>query len=267
MKRYLVMPLLCVLVLLVCACAAKPEPQESSSAPEPSTAAPSSAAPESSQTEPPPSTEESVPPASETPEIAYETVDQRLNPYRNMVGEAWAQVISAVRNTGETPLLLESSPFQVRSKDGTAVASDSRVSAYPQVIAPGETGYYYVETYLETEDLDGLTLEFTPKVSEAAGEQLFFSTTETSLRDSRYGGMELVGMIRNSTQADAKHYCIAVLLFDAEGRLAGQFSDVPSEVLKASATQHFELSSFMLPDTLKAADVAEYSVLAYELAD
>ena len=94
-----------------------------------------------------------------------------------------------------------------------------------------------------------------------------FAAEETTLSDSRYGGLELVGTLRNETEADAVRYCVAALLFDSENELIGLFSDLPEQTIPAGGTQHVELASYMLPDTLKAADVARCEVLAYELLD
>ena len=262
MKRSILILLACLLVLL-CACTAKPvpeptEPQESSSA-----------APSEPSTEPEPSTEESssAPSETEPPTASFEVTDQRLNVYRNRAEEFWGQVIAAVQNTGDAPIYLQDSAFRITDADGKSLASDATASAYPQVVAPGETGYYYTETYLETEAADGLTLEFTPQVSVSAQQKVEYTVENPDLQDSRYGGMELRVTLINSTAQDTRHYCVAVLLFDAQGSLIGQFYDVPSVKIPAGGSAVLELSSYMLPDTVTKAEVADYRILAYESQD
>lgn len=228
------------------------------------TAAPSTqpvSVPESSETTAPSETE-----PEESTEI-FRVAAQRCEPYWNLSGELWAQVIVEVANTGTTPLRLENAPYRISDAEGKIVASDKAISAYPQVIAPGETGYYYVETYLDTLSQEGLTLDFTPAAAPCQTQPARFAAEETTLSDSRYGGLELVGTLRNETEADAVRYCVAALLFDSENELIGLFSDLPEQTIPAGGTQHVELASYMLPDTLKAADVARCEVLAYELLD
>ena len=58
-----------------------------------------------------------------------------------------------------------------------------------------------------------------------------------------------------------------MLLFDAEGKLLGQFYDVPSVKVPAGGSAVLELSSYMLPDTVTKAEIADYRILAYELQD
>ena len=260
MKRSILILLACVLALL-CACAAKPEPTEPQES--------SSAAPSESSTEPAPSTEESGSASSETePATAsFEVTDQRLNVYRNRAEEFWGQVIAAVQNTGDAPIYLQDSTFRITDAEGKSLASDATVSAYPQIVAPGETGYYYAETYLETESAEGLMLEFTPQVSVSAQQAVAYTVENPDLQDSRYGGMELRVTLSNSTAQDTRHYCVAVLLFDAEGSLLGQFYDVPSVKVPAGGSAVLELSSYMLPDTVTKAEIADYRILAYELQD
>ena len=260
MKRSILILLACVLALL-CACAAKPEPTEPQGS--------SSAAPSEPSSEPAPSTEESGSASSETePATAsFEVTDRRLNVYRNRAEEFWGQVITAVQNTGDAPIYLQDSTFHITDAEGKSLASDTTVSAYPQIVAPGETGCYYAETYLETESAEGLTLEFTPQVSVSAQQAVAYTVENPDLQDSRYGGMELRVTLSNSTAQDTRHYCVAVLLFDAEGKLLGQFYDVPSVKVPAGGSAVLELSSYMLPDTVTKAEIADYRILAYELQD
>ena len=260
MKRSILILLACVLALL-CACAAKPEPTEPQES--------SSAAPSEPSSEPVPSTEESssAPSKTEPPTASFKVTDQRLNVYRNRAEEFWGQVIAAVQNTGDAPIYLQDSTFRITDAEGKSLASDATVSAYPQIVAPGETGYYYAETYLETESAEGLMLEFTPQVSVSAQQAVAYTVENPDLQDSRYGGMELRVTLSNSTAQDTRHYCVAVLLFDAEGSLLGQFYDVPSVKVPAGGSAVLELSSYMLPDTVTKAEIADYRILAYELQD
>lgn len=260
MKRSILILLACVLALL-CACAAKPEPTEPQGS--------SSAAPSEPSSEPVPSTEESssAPSKTEPPTASFKVTDQRLNVYRNRAEEFWGQVIAAVQNTGDAPIYLQDSTFHITDAEGKSLASDTTVSAYPQIVAPGETGYYYAETYLETESAEGLTLEFTPQVSVSAQQAVTYTVENPDLQDSRYGGMELRVTLSNSAAQDTRHYCVAVLLFDAEGKLLGQFYDVPSVKVPAGGSAVLELSSYMLPDTVTKAEIADYRTLAYELQD
>lgn len=260
MKRSILILLACVLALL-CACTAKPEPTEPQGS--------SSAAPSEPSSEPVPSTEESssAPSKTEPPTASFKVTDQRLNVYRNRAEEFWGQVITAVQNTGDAPIYLQDSTFHITDAERKSLASDTTVSAYPQIVAPGETGYYYAETYLETESAEGLTLEFTPQVSVSAQQAVTYTVENPDLQDSRYGGMELRVTLSNSTAQDTRHYCVAVLLFDAEGKLLGQFYDVPSVKVPAGGSAVLELSSYMLPDTVTKAEIADYRILAYELQD
>lgn len=260
MKRSILILLACVLALL-CACTAKPEPTEPQGS--------SSAAPSEPSSEPVPSTEESssAPSKTEPPTASFKVTDQRLNVYRNRAEEFWGQVIAAVQNTGDAPIYLQNCTFRITDTEGKPLASDTTVSAYPQIVAPGETGYYYAETYLETESAEGLTLEFTPQVSVSAQQAVAYTVENPDLQDSRYGGMELRVTLSNSTAQDTRHYCVAVLLFDTDGKLLGQFYDVPSVKVPAGGSAVLELSSYMLPDTVTKAEIADYRILAYELQD
>lgn len=261
MKRSVLFLLACTLALL-CACAEEALPTKP-----PETSSAASGTEESASSEPAESSQESHPSESEPSKISFEITDQRLIVYRNRAEELWGQVITAVKNTGDVPVYLQNSSFRITDAAGKSAASDTVLSAYPQIVAPGETGYYYAETYLEAESAEGLTLEFAPQVSADVQKTVSYATSDEALLDSRYGGMELRVTVKNQTAQDSRHYCVAVLLFDAEGKLLGQFYDVPSVKIPAGSSAVLELSSYMLPDTVTKAEIADYRILAYELQD
>ena len=260
MKRFVLSVFAAALVLL-CACVETPEPTQ------PVTEAPSSQPVESEvPTSEPVENSESSAAAAEA-EISFEVVEKRLNVYRNRAEEVWAQVVAEVKNTGSTPIELKDASIRICDAEGNSLAADATAEPFPQIVLPDETGYYYVETYLDTDSIGELTLELEPKVSAAAEEAVRYTVVDSELSDSRYGGLALVTTVQNSAAQDAKHFCIAALLLDADRHLIGMLSDVPFQTLSAGSTGTFELSSYMLPESIKTADVAETRVLAYELTE
>lgn len=85
------------------------------------------------------------------------------------------------------------------------------------------------------------------------------------LRDSLYGGVELIGKITNDTGKDGSLVCIAAVLLDEESRPIGQLYTYLTEPLKAGTTVSFGFESFMLPEDISAEDVAQTLIFAYPL--
>ena len=259
MKRLLC--LFCALCLLfgLCACHSAPTPTESSTA--------SASAPPRE-----PATEASTEPSSEVPDTTAPQSDFELGAcnaeaYRDENGIIWAMGIAEIVNKSDTPLYLDYGTFTFRDGDGTLVMTADAIAAYPQVLLPGERGYYFEVVEPDLPDTEPLQLTIEPDIRKAAVEGVRYTVTDTQLRDSPYGGIELFGKVENTTDADGELVCIAAVLLDAEGAPIGLLTTILTEKLKAGSTAEFTLESFMLPSELKASTAAQTLCFAYPLQE
>lgn len=262
MKRLLC--LLAALALILCACDAAPTPTEASTAPS-STAATSAPTTEPS-TEPTtaPTTE---PPTTAAPQRDYELGACTVRSYRDENGTIRAMGIAEIVNTSDQPLYLDYGSFALHNDADEVILTADTIAAYPQVLLPGEHGYYFEIVEPDLPETEALTLSVTPEIREASVECIRYIVTDTQLRNSPYGGITLTGKVKNETADDGALVCIAALFFDEDGAPLGAQTVILTEALNAGTQTDFTVDSFLLPPELKAEQVKDMQIFAYPLQE
>ena len=263
MKRFFcVLITLCILCAL-CACQTAPAPTESvtpdTSAREPATETPTTETPTTEA----PTTE---PPTTEPPE-PYEIVDTFARVYRDESGTIWAMAVSRVANTGQDTLLLDFGSICLKDPSGKEVATLQSVSAYPQVIGPGETAVYCDVIALDIAEIQDLHAELTAQILPTKQSVERCSFPQVSLTDSLFGGMVLQGVLTNDLSRTESLFCVVALLYDAEGVFVGFINGYVNHSLDPGQSVEFSFESFMLPTELKTQAVASYEIYGYSLYD
>ncbi len=267
MKRLLCLISALCLLLSLCACDSAPTPSESSA--EPSTAATSEAttAPSTEPT-PQPTTEATTEaPTEPAPQSVYELGACSVRTYRDDNGTIWAMGIAEIVNTSDRPLYLDYGVFELRNSEDEVVMTADAIAAYPQILLPGESGYYFEVVEPDLPDTEALTLYVIPDVCEAAVECVRYAVTDTRLKNSPYGGLELWGKVENTTASDGALVCIAAVLLDAESKPLGLLTTILPEQLNAGTASEFSVDSFMLPTELKTSEVAQTLIFSYPLQE
>lgn len=266
---------LAVLTLLLSLCACTSESNPTGEAPTTGT----TEAPESSEGLPSePKTEPTTEPSETTEATTEPPVDEdyqlgavAARTYRDNNGTIWAMSFAEIINTGDSPIYLGEGVFTLKDAQGSSVKTLESVSAYPQIVLPECSGYYYEVTELDLPDTQELSLSAQVSVSRTDIAPDSYNIAEYRLTDSRYGGLELRGTVQNTSGADGELVCIAALLLDPDGQLLGILSTVLPDALRAGEEIDFSTDSnmggFVLPDALKAADVASTLIYAYPLLD
>lgn len=261
MKKLICFAAALVLLLALSACARnEPLPTE---APDPT----ATAAPTEPETEQPtePATTTPTEPTTEQPETVVCAVsDKRGTLFKNSSGETWLSVCVTVRNDGTGPVSLPLMELTA-SRDGAALKTFSGLTAYPNVIAAGESACYYDEARVDTDATGAAELAFTLAPETAEEDKLVrYTVSETQLRDSVYGGLTLTGKVKNETDEDSKGMvCVASILYDESGTVIGVLYAYLPDKLAAGKTVSFTLDSFMLPAEATAATVADIQTFAY----
>ena len=208
-------------------------------------------------------------PTTEAPTEAPDTVvcavaGQSATLFRNDSGEVWLSAYVLVRNDGASPVSLPPMDLTASVNGGT-VKTLSSVTAYPNVLAAGESACYYDEARVDTDMTGAAELAFALAPETAAETDLVrYTVLETQLRDSVYGGLTLTGKVKNEAGEDSKGMvCVAAVLYDDSGAVIGVLYAYLPDKLAAGKTIDFTLDSFMLPADATAATVADIQTFAY----
>lgn len=195
--------------------------------------------------------------------------------YRTENGSVWATVIMEFTNVSDTALHFDSVNIELQGRDGEIFQTLEDVAFAPQVIAPGQTGYYCETVELDTAE----EISLTPKLSaEFHGVAIVGSVSEGSipwvydfseaqLTDSLYGGLVLQATVTNNTEEDGEMVCVTVILKNDSLEPVGFITGYLDGSLAAGASAEVTFESFMLPPELTTESIAEFEVFAYPVLE
>ncbi len=203
------------------------------------------------------------PTASPLYEISYTNV--RL--YEMGSDSVWMQAIAEISNTGESTLSLDNAAFNLQNAAGETVASKSNILAYPRMIAPGEKGYFYVETSLPDVAADAtLTLDPQVEISKTGAVKQNFTVTDTKISTNNLGDLTVTGTMENKTEKSFDSVYTVTVLLDDQNAPIGVISSSAPYSLTAGATAKLQDSAFALPDDITKDTVDSFVVYAYAIS-
>ena len=202
-------------------------------------------------------------PTPEAKNVDYEITYTNARTWTNSIGSTWVQTIVEIANTGTENLYLSSGSYDLENPDGSLVAAKSMVSAFPNVIAPGEKGYMYEETTLDNYNGDGnLNVLPRPDVKEAKVDLIRYSVTDLTVSDGQFG-IKVMGRVENTSDEEGALVYVVAFFYDENDTLMGSAFTILSEKLAPGAKVGFEFSSFSLPDDVSVKNIKNTIVCAY----
>lgn len=131
------------------------------------------------------------------------------------------KVAIPVKNTGTADLLLNASTIDIKNANDKLVDTLEYVSAYPDTIASGETGWYFIKAPYDGNDKDGLKVILEEDIEKSKMGCIRYDVTEADVHKNSLGKAEFVGYVENQTEEDAILAKVAALIFDADKNLLG----------------------------------------------
>lgn len=184
--------------------------------------------------------------------------------YRDESGVIRVLGIAWVVNTTDAPLALPACTMDFTDINGNIVCSADSVAAYPPVIAPNESAYYYEKLEPDLADTCDLTLSLTVPDPTAA-DVIRYEVGEITINDSPYGGLVLSSQVTNTTGETGELVCVAVVLFGESDEPLAVVQTVLMEPLAAGQTVDFYIEDFLLPAELTSDAVTSVQAFAYPL--
>lgn len=260
MKKLLILLLSVCLLLCLCACD-RNAASASAEAPE-STAATELLPQENPESTAAESSEESV--SEEVREDILPINYASALSYRDESGVIRVLGIAWVVNTTDAPLALPACTMDFTDTNGNIVCSADSVAAYPPVIAPNESAYYYEKLEPDLADTCDLILSLTVPEPTSA-DVIRYEVGEITINDSPYGGLVLSSQVTNTTAETGELVCVAVVLFGESDEPLAVVQTVLMEPLAAGQTVDFYIEDFLLPAELTSDAVTSVQAFAYPL--
>lgn len=125
----------------------------------------------------------------------YEITYQSSKLYKDTSGDIRCYVLAEIRNTGTDNLYLKDATFDFEDSQGGLLATCSGiVSSDPDIIAPGEKGYFYCNMGSVSGNIDENTdymLKVNTKVEKAKSNIVRFDITSLSISKGKYNPIDI----------------------------------------------------------------------------
>lgn len=198
------------------------------------------------------------------PAAQYQASDVTFRYWDNSIGGKSYLAYVSVTNTGSGNLYLGSCTFDLEDDSGHLLQSDDTYMSFPDLIAPGETGYFvsglsginYID---EGVSLDGgINCKPSYNVEASTGQIVDYQVFDTSLSHDSYW-TKAVGRATNDTDEDALLPSLYAIWRDESGNILGFSSTVLTD-FNAGTTASFEITGPSLPDD--AAPIDHFDIVA-----
>jgi len=180
-------------------------------------------------------------------------------------GRVTAQVIIIVVNTGEAPLFLDTAAYDLEDTNGEIIATSPRVQAFPQIIQPEESGYYFDTITIDRwNKVAPFTVLLRPHVTATHLDSVRFEVPEFHLgnRVPYTHGLNVLGRVKNTTNKPYERIIVAGMLFDKKEQPVGAiFSQIREKVPPGAKVGFSGLTETIMKLTCE--DVVRYEVFAF----
>lgn len=193
---------------------------------------------------------------------SYRVTYQNCRLSDGLLGKTSYDAIVEIENDGTENLYLKDATFDFEDRSGHLLETESFISADPEIIAPGEKGYFYANGLLEkvTQSTDYV---FKPvlKVEKAQNSIIRYAITDTAKENTAYGGITITGRVQNNTGKDDSMIWVSFVLYRADGT---PITGGGTNVLDVKAGETASFSRRFSADDIggDASQVASYKVFA-----
>lgn len=199
----------------------------------------------------------------------YEITHTTFTHYTNSIDREEYCGVVEIKNTGSSCIYLKDCTFDFEDDDGHLLQSDKLITKAPDVIAPGEFGYFFnsgfIDENVSLENGINLVPNFVVQVCTKGEKAIInYEVTDLDIRDNDYGlGVKVTGRVNNDTEEETNsiNVMIIAVFFDSNGEIIDvgfTYADPMSPGGKAS----FEISTIFGNEELSADTVADYKVIA-----
>lgn len=198
--------------------------------------------------------------------VQYDVTDTRFDYYENSIGSTEYYGIVEITNTGNCDIYMDNCTFDLEDNDGHLLQSDDFISSCPEVVAPGEKGYFYnglgsnlIDSGVSMEN--GVKLAPQIKISKAKDKPHTYPVSDVSVTADDMWGIKITGRVENDTQEDVSYLGITIIFYDADGKVLSIDGTTVSDI-GAGNKGSFDTSTAFSNGNISIDDIAETKVIA-----
>lgn len=219
-------------------------------------------APDTQQTENNES-ENNVTPEKEV--LDYTISNTTFYTYNNVLNKIGYCFILEITNTGTCPLSLEDCYVDFEDADEHLIATEKFISSCPDIINPGEKGYFYNGGLSLTLDADisiNDEVYAVPhiNITESKYAPIDYLVSDTSITKN-HNTAKILGRVTNNTAKDDPLLYLNVIFYDADGNVIG-ITGTNITDLDSGTTKSFECTSMYAAGNFDYDEIYEYEIIA-----
>ena len=195
----------------------------------------------------------------------YTVTDTRFEYYLNTIGQVEYHALVEVENTGEYPLYLQGAVYDFEDMEGHLAWTDDFISSCPNVIAPGEKGWFYNSIGASgAGDIDSSAeYQFVPalKIVRSNADPVFYEVSDTTLSTNALGYPAVTGRVRNTTGKADQLVNLHAVFYGNDGKVIG-ISGMTMMDLGPDEQRSFEITGLDLSSSVREEVISDYKVIA-----
>ncbi len=151
-------------------------------------------------------------------QVSYKITNQKCELHSSLSSTGYTAFVE-IENTGTSDLYLKEATFDFESKSGELLAAENMISSAPNVIMPGEKGYFYDSGILDGNISLDTDYVFKPtlKVLKSTTDVVRYNLSNVALTERDYNRIGFVGRVSNPTSEKGSFVQILIILYDRAG--------------------------------------------------
>lgn len=180
----------------------------------------------------------------------------------------YIRIVTPVTNVGNRNIYCKDCTYDIEDADGNVLQSVSSVYCEPNVLKPGETGYFYKEIENSESIPDGATITAHPTIKKATeSDCIRYDVTKVSFKDDATYGLKALGKVTNTSDEAVSYTEIVINVFDKNDEFVTTLSTSINKSINPAESISFEASNMLVMyrhEDFVAEDVGHYEAFAYK---
>ena len=194
----------------------------------------------------------------------YRISDIYLDLYNDSIGNYYYYAYAEITNTGSVNIHLDSCRFIFEDKSGNVYKVDEYAASAPDIIKPGEKGYFYTPSTqsLDTDTAKNKDLTITAEIvcEKYKDEVVEYELSNMNMRKDAYEYPIVTGRVLSSTKSTSKYIYLNAFFYDDNNQLL--FITEKSVEAQPGGSVAFEINSMYGEDSNTRSKATKYKVIA-----
>ena len=185
--------------------------------------------------------------------------------YTDSSGDLRYDIILEVTNTSSEPLYLKECTVDLEDSSGHLLQADGSLNRCPNVIMPGEKGYFYNQFGTDinsTVDINNVNVVTHYDIIESNKVPHSYPISDVSMIDDDFMDFNVIGRVENDTEEDTSLLYLNVLFYDVNNKIIG-ITGTNVDV-KAGDTSSFKISGLIMQEFFDKSQISSYKILSQE---